>query len=116
MARFYGKVGYAVMVETAPGVEREKIVPRMYYGDDIKNVSRWENGQGLNDDINISNEISILADPYAYENFHMIRYVEYMGTKWKVRNVTVQRPRLLLSLGGVYNDQLVSEETTSFEC
>lgn len=103
MARFRGAVGYGDLVETAPSVWQVVIEERNYTGDEVKNVSRNEKGENLNDDINISNQISILADPYAYNNFHKIKYVEWMGTLWKVKSVEVQRPRLILSIGGVYN-------------
>lgn len=103
MAKFYGAVGYAVSNEIRPGVWKDSIVERMYYGDVIRNNRRLESTDKANDNINISNEISILADPYANENFHLIKYVEFMGTKWEVSTVTVQFPRLILSVGGVYN-------------
>lgn len=103
MAKFYGAVGYAVTNEIRPGVWKDSIVERMYYGDVIRNNRRLESTDKANDNINISNEISILADPYANENFHLIKYVEFMGTKWEVSTVTVQFPRLILSVGGVYN-------------
>lgn len=103
MAKYYGAVGYAIANEVRPGIWKDTIVERMYYGDIIRNTRRLESSNQANDDINISNEISILADPYANENFHLIKYVEFMGTKWKVTNVTVQFPRLILSVGGVYN-------------
>lgn len=103
MAKFYGAVGYGVSSEVRPGVYKDTIEERMYCGDVIRNNRRLEAGSQANDDINISNEISILADPFANENFHLIKYVEFMGTKWKVSNVTVQSPRLILSVGGVYN-------------
>ena len=102
MAKFYGVIGYAETVETVPGVWQEKIIERTYYGDFIRNVRRLETKNRLNDDINIANEISILADPYANENFHAMRYVEYMGTKWKISSVEVRYPRLILTVGGVY--------------
>lgn len=103
MGRFYGKVGYAETKETAPGVWEDTIVERCYYGDITRKSSRWSNSQGVNDDLTITQDISIVADPYAYENFSMIKYVEYMGAKWKVTSVTVERPRLILSTGGLYN-------------
>lgn len=103
MAKYYGAVGYAKSVEVRPGIWKDEIIERKYYGDVIRNNRRLESGEQVNDDINISNEISILADPYANENFHLIKYVEFMGTKWKVSNITVQFPRLILSVGGVYN-------------
>lgn len=104
MARWAGKVGFETSVETEPGIWEEKIKERKYYGDLNRNARRLESSNGINDTINISNEISFVADPYAKENFHAIRYIEFMGTKWKVSNIEVQSPRLVLSLGGIYND------------
>lgn len=104
MAKYFGRVGYAITEETSPDVYTEKIVARSYYGDLLKNNRRLQTtAERLNDDITVSNEISILADPFAYEHFYAIRYAELNGVKWKVTNVDVQFPRLVLSLGGVYN-------------
>lgn len=105
MPKYYGSIGYAIMEKTAPGRVSPIIVERQYYGDVTRNRKQNENGEWLNDNINISNEISIVADAFAYDNFHRIQYITYMGAKWKVKSVEVQRPRLLLSIGGVYNEQ-----------
>ena len=103
MAKFFGKIGYAETVETTPGVWEEKITEREYFGDLIRNTRSLQSGEQLNDNINISNEISIVADPFAYENFHSMRYVEFMNAKWKISSIEVQYPRLILSVGGLYN-------------
>lgn len=103
MAKISGKIGYCESVETNPGVWEEKITERSFYGDLIRNSRRLQSADKVNDDININNEISIVADPYAMNNFHSIRYIEFMGAKWKVSTVEVQYPRLILSLGGLYN-------------
>jgi len=103
MAKFYGAVGYTESVETEPGVYEEKITERYYYGDVIKNIRRLENGQSLNDDVAVNNQISIVSDPYAIVNFFAIRYVKWMGASWKVTNAEVQSPRLILTIGGVFN-------------
>ena len=103
MAKFYGAIGYAKTVETMPGVWTEQITERDYYGDVIRNSRRLQSSDKVNDDININNQISIVADPYAINNFHSMRYVEFMGAKWKISDVEVQYPRLLLTLGGLYN-------------
>lgn len=105
MAKYYGKVGYAETVETAPGVYTEKIVERYYRGDARRILARHEEGDKINDDINVSNEISILSDPYAEQHFHQIRYIAWAGALWKVKSVAVERPRLRLTIGGVYNGQ-----------
>lgn len=105
MAKFYGPIGYAETVETKPGVWEERITERMYYGDLVRNTRRLQDSGMLNDNINVANEISIVADPFANENFHSMRYVEFMGAKWKISNVEVQYPRLILSIGGEYNGE-----------
>lgn len=105
MAKWFGAIGYGMQSETAPGVFREIIEERKYYGTLIRNVKKTEIGESINDNIDISNELSIVADQFAYQNFHCIRYVEFMGGKWKVRSVSVESPRLILSFGGIYNEQ-----------
>lgn len=103
MAKWYGKIGYAETVETTPGVWTDQTVEREYFGDLIRNTRRLQTADKVNDDITISNELSIVADPYAINNFHSMRYAEFLGTKWKITNIEVQYPRLLLTLGGVDN-------------
>lgn len=105
MAKWFGKIGYAVTSETRPGIWEEVIVERNYYGDMIRNSRRLQSASQINDDININNELSIISDPYAMNSFHAMRYAEFMGTKWKITNVEVQYPRLILSLGGLYNGE-----------
>lgn len=83
----------------------EKITVRDYYGDVIRNTRQYQSSDNLNDNLNVSNEFSIVADPFAYANFHSMRFIEYMGAKWKISNVEVQYPRLILTVGGVYNEQ-----------
>ena len=105
MARFYGVVGYVIEKETALDVIDEKPVERYYKGDLVKNNRKLDQGVGKNDDVTISNQISIVADPYALSHIFAMRYVRWMGTNWKVSNVEVQHPRLILTLGGVYNGE-----------
>lgn len=103
MARFRGKVGYATTVEISPGVWDETIVERVYSGEVIRNARRLNDNSKVNDDVTVSNSISIVADEYANGHFFAIKYVEWAGYRWKVTDIEVQRPRLLFRLGGVYN-------------
>ncbi len=105
MEKFYGEVGYGFREKTTPGVYKTRIETRNYKGDIVQNHRRLNDSGYLNDTIVISNQISIVADAYAYENFMNIQYVEWLGTKWKVIAVDVSRPRLRLTLGEVYNGQ-----------
>ena len=104
MAKFCGKIGFADTVETSPGVWEPQIIERTYYGDLMRNISKSQPSGGVNDNINVANSISIVADPYANNNFHQMKYAEFMGTKWNITNVEVQYPRLILSIGGLYNE------------
>lgn len=104
MAKWFGVIGFAETVETVPGVWEEQITERQYYGDLIRNTRRLQTADQLNDNINIANELSIVADPFARDHFHSMRYAELMGAKWKITNVEVQYPRLLLTVGGLYTD------------
>lgn len=104
MAKFCGLIGYAVTTETEPGIWEERIVEVEYFGDVIRNTRRINAPGKVNDDISISNQISIIADPFANNNFHAMKYVVFMGAKWKVSEVTVEYPRLILSIGGLYNE------------
>ena len=103
MAKWKGVVGYADMVETEPGIWEEQITERPYYGDMFRNIRKLQPSGGINDNVNLSNQISIVADPFANRNFHSMRYATYLGTKWKITDIEVQYPRLILSLGGIYN-------------
>ena len=106
MNRWYGKVGYSETVETASGVWAPQDTIREYYGDVIRNTTRWAvNSDSTNDDLTVNSQISIVADPYAIEKFYSMKWIEFMGAKWKITNVDPQPPRLLLTLGGVYNGQ-----------
>mgnify|MGYP003298388758 CR=1 FL=1 len=104
MAKWFGTVGFAESVETAPGVWEEQITKRNYYGELTRNTRRLQSTEHLNDDITVSNEISFIADPYAKNHFHTIRYAEFSGIAWKVTNVQEQFPRLVLTLGGLYTN------------
>lgn len=103
--RFCGNVGYVERQETAPGVWEDVVTERKYYGDVVRNKTMWQQSGTLNDDINVTSDISILADAYAYEHFSYIRFVEFMGAKWKVTSASPERPRITLTLGGLYNEQ-----------
>lgn len=103
MSKFYGPIGYITQKEISPGVWDEVIVERSYRGDITRNNRRWEASEYKNDNLTISNQLSIIADPFLYEKSSTIRYVSWLGVRWKVTNIEIQRPRLILTLGEVYN-------------
>lgn len=103
MAKFYGRIGFVSLTETMPDVWETVETPKEYYGDLARNQRRWLNGESVNEDLDISNEISIVLDDFLQKNYGAIKWVEVMGQKWKVNSITLEYPRIRLTLGGVYN-------------
>ena len=114
--RWCGKVGYEVMTETSPDVWTPTIVERLYTGDADRMIGHVQNGESINDNLQLNMQVRIVADAFAYEHFSQIRYAVVFNSKWKVTSVEVSRPRLTLNFGGVYTEEVdVSEPTTSTE-
>lgn len=103
MARFYGNIGFGLTEETEPGVWTPKIISRPYYGDILRKFNKWNQSENPNDDLALNNEISIVADQFAYENASCVKWVEMYGTKWKVTSIEIDHPRMKLTFGGVWN-------------
>jgi hypothetical protein len=105
--RFHGTVGYGTDTETAPGVWSEVITEREYYGDVLRQARRLEPSSAvpatLNQDVTVENRFSIVADAYAYDNFSKMRYVGWNGSNWTITTVEVQRPRLIMTIGALWN-------------
>lgn len=105
MARYYGAIGYGESAEVpaSSGVWKDVITEYSYYGDVIRNTAKREHGEGLNANVGVGNSISVVADQYAIDHVQAIRYIRWDGALWTVTNVDVQPPRLIISLGEVYN-------------
>ena len=105
LAKFYGAIGYARSIESAPGVWRDEIVEKNYRGDVLVNQIVNQQGEKVNDDITIDNSISIIASAYAYDNIGAMKYVVWNKTPWVITSFTINRPRIVLKIGGVYNGE-----------
>lgn len=112
MNKFYGEVGYVTSVITSQGVYQNKPEEYSYIGDILRNNKHWDSTDHLNDDIRLGHTISILADEKAYEDYYKIRYVKIHGQAWRVTNVEVKRPRILLYIGGLYNGETLKTKTS----
>lgn len=103
MSKMLITLGFIDTEETTPGVWEPRVAERHYYCELLRNSRRRDTPTNINDDLTISNELSILADPYALNHFHSLQYVKMFNASWKVTNIEVQYPRLTLTTGGVYN-------------
>lgn len=113
MSKWFGKIGYAIQKESEPGIWEDEIVERDYYGDLLTDNRKRQTNNNVLDEITLSNMVSIIADPFAYNNCSCMAYAEIMGARWKISEVEVKPPRLNLTIGGVYNGNTprTSEET-----
>lgn len=105
MAKYCGMIGYSIGKSNPdrPGVITPSLVEKKYYGDILEDKRRWENGNKINDDLDISNRISVLIDDFAIKNLGAIKYATFMGTRWNIKSVSISHPRMILDLGGIYN-------------
>lgn len=103
--KFYGPLGFAEPVEGPVGVFIDEITEYNYYGDVIRIVNHTQGAEKVNDDIKMNNQISVLVDPYALENFANLRYITFNNSKWEVSAVELAYPRLIISFGGLYHEQ-----------
>lgn len=114
MTRFYGKIGFSVTKETRPGIFKETYIEKMYKGFVTRNTRRWDQSEYLNDNININNDISIIADGFAISHFGVMRYVKWMNQTFEITSATLDTDvhRITLSIGGVFNvpDKVSDEE------
>ena len=110
--RYYGAIGFSETVQTEPDIWETTIKEYTYAGNINRVSTSWKTGEQLNDDLSVSMEISFVGDVHALENYNHIRYATWRGTKWRVTNVQETPPRLVLSLGGEYNDVDGAQEET----
>ncbi|MEG2623432.1 MAG: hypothetical protein RSC06_11085 [Clostridia bacterium] len=104
MAKYSGAVGYALQVEVRPGYVTDAVIEKKCHGDVLLNQQRWQSADKANSDFAIDNSISIVANPFAYEHIGNIVYITWHGVRWKVQSLAVNRPRIVLQIGGgIYN-------------
>jgi hypothetical protein len=103
MTRFRDKVGYVSQGSLVDGVQEVIVTERVYKGEVLEATSSLQDGEKVNDDIRLQDRISVLADAYGLENFSRIKFVVRMGIPWIAQTVRVERPRIIISLGGVYH-------------
>lgn len=109
--KYCGKIGFSQIETVSRGVDAEVIKERTYYGDVIRNTRRWSDASQVNSDLTVSNQISIVADGFAQTNLGLMRYVTYLGQKWSIDSADIELPRIILTLGGIYNGGPQASET-----
>jgi hypothetical protein len=103
MAKFSDLIGFVVNAEATPGVWKDTVTEVYYSGDILRDTRQWNQADKVNDNMSVSNRISIVGNPFAFSNVAAMRYVKYLGACWRISNIEVQHPRLIISLGGLYD-------------
>lgn len=111
MAKFNGNIGFEQTIEKVPGVWSTECVLKNYKGDVLRNTFRYENSQQANDNHSLNIRISLVANDYLLSNLHKLRFVEYLGADWEVTSIDIEFPRIILTIGGVYNGADEQQET-----
>lgn len=103
--KYYGALGFVEYIEEPVGVFREVIREYNYYGDVVRIINHSQGAEKVTDDLKVNNQISVLVDPYALENFANLRYATFNNSKWEVSAVELAYPRLVISFRGLYHEQ-----------
>ena len=107
MSKWHGKIGYIEYIEVEPGVYSDKITEKFYYGDVTVDRFKRQTSNEVNENINIANVFSIVADPFVFMNCSLMAYIEYMGVKWKITDIEIQSPRIFVTVGGIWNENQI---------
>lgn len=103
MAKWAGKIGFAETVKGEDDISRTTIVEQSYKGDVLQNNRKWDDSERINGDFSISNRISVVAKDYMLTHLQYMRYITWQGAKWRITSVSVMYPRVILSIGDLYN-------------
>lgn len=103
MAKYAGLVGYVTDEENPPGVWSANTTVREMRGDVLRAAFVPQGTDRVNKNITLQHRISVVGDAYSFENFYAIRWLEFMGKKWEVTMAETASPRIILTLGGIYN-------------
>lgn len=104
MAKYVGRIGIGHTVDKGYGVYEMVMEEHDIFGDFLQVPKSQLIAAGVNDDITISNRISIFQNSFVMNNLHDIKYLTYGGAKWKVSSVELNYPRIILTTGGLYNN------------
>lgn len=110
--KYFGKIGFNIVTEEAPGKWMPSFFERKYTGEVIRHSQRYDfSSNGSNVTSKITDEISIMSDRFMQEHLSGIRYITLGGSKWEIANISISdMPRIKFTLGGLYKSD-ESEQT-----
>lgn len=109
MSKFTGLVGFITQEESIPGVWSPIENSKKMRGDLISssatngNGSRIADSGKVNDDVSLNHRVSLLGDYYTFNNYLNIKWIQIGGRKLEVSSIELQRPRVILTVGGLWN-------------
>lgn len=103
MAKYAGKVGFATQTETSPGVWEDVTVERLMKGDVIRANTTISMDGKVNGDVTFNHRVSLVGASLPLMEYYNIKYITLDGYKWEVKSIEIQRPRIIVTLGGMWN-------------
>lgn len=103
--KWAGEIAYSMQVETEKHVWDEQVVKKPAMGDLIEFSKNNDQSNNINVDFSLSNQLSVVMDPFIQNNFQNILYVTINGGKWTVSSAKIRYPRIILSFGKLYKEE-----------
>ncbi len=103
MSKFSGTIGIKRDdIETAPGIFESTIEEVEVVGEIRNQVARWQ-GHEQRETVSARHVLSIVTPEDSIIDFTEVVYIIWQGRKWSAVAIQYKRPRVELTLGGLYN-------------
>ncbi len=103
MTRFRGSIGInRGSVETSPGIFEPSIEELEVTGEMRNPSARWPAHQ-QGGSVSARHALSIVTPEDSIVDYTEVVYVIWQSQKWSVVSIQYKRPRIELTLGGLYN-------------
>jgi hypothetical protein len=104
MSKFWGPIGInRGFQETGPGII-DNVIEEVYVKGEIRNVKASWSQQTMNDTLQARHLLSVVTPEDSEIDFNEVVYIVWQGHKWAVTSIQYNRPRVELTLGGLYNE------------
>lgn len=70
---------------------------------ELRNVQASWSQQSMNDTVRARHVLSVVTPEKSTIDFNAVVYVVWFNQKWTVTSIQYKRPRVELTLGGLYN-------------
>ena len=103
MSKFWGPIGInRGPVQTAPGI-LEVVIEELEVSGEMRQLQlRWPQAR-MQEGLSANHVLSIVTPEDSDIDFTEVVYIVWQSRKWSVTSIQYKRPRVELTLGGLYN-------------